>query len=62
MHIKNMDVEEGGLGGEKCICVWVFFFFFFWGGGGGVKYDTSLFKKKSVGLYTISVNSLQLSH
>lgn len=35
MHIKNVDVEEGGLGGEKCICV-----------GGGGKYDTSLFKKK----------------
>lgn len=60
MHIKNVDVEEGGLGGEKCICVW--FFPSFLGVGGGGKYDTSLFKKKSVGLYTISVNSLQLSH
>lgn len=40
----------------------VVFFLLFLGGGGGGKYDTSLFKKKSVGLYTISVNSLQLSH
>lgn len=60
-----MGVEEGSLGGEKCACVG--FFSSFYGvcvcGGGGVKYDTSLFKqKKSVGLYTISVNSLQLSH
>lgn len=39
-----------------------FFSSFLGGGGGGGKYDTSLFKKKSVGLYTISVNSLQLSH
>lgn len=45
------------------ICVWFFLLLFLgWGGGVGVKYDTSLFKKKSVGLYTISVNSLQLSH
>lgn len=41
------------------MCVVFFLLFLGWGGG---KYDTSLFKKKSVGLYTISVNSLQLSH